>query len=193
MGAMRDRVVSLTTSQGLAQVNWKMHEQNILDYFKTSTGRSDWTKHTALQISWCTYFVHWVLVRAGVSPTPHVGDSNSLGKLNSCSRFIKSMGGCYDSLPLEKATPQPGDMFYKPVPNNHIGLIIKVEPNGAIWSVNGNSGPDNGGPLYDTSEITKDDKGVVHHPIGYGYVFPSQQAKKYTPGQVLLIRLPDTP
>ena len=56
-------------------VHWAKYENRILEYFKYSTGNNNFTKHSAHTISWCSYFVHWCLWKAHVSPLPHVGGS----------------------------------------------------------------------------------------------------------------------
>jgi len=139
-------------------VHWAKYESRILDYFQYSTGKP-YTKHSALTISWCSYFVHWCLWKANVFPLPHVG--------GSIPRFLKSYGGAYQDYPvfLKNYTPKPGDMYYKPIPNNHIGFISDVRSAGngyEIRSIDGNSGPKGYSSYFDMSEGRK---------IGYGFIY----------------------
>ena len=169
----RDTVVATALQELSLPVHWKTGERRILEYFRTSTGTS-FTKHQALQVSWCSYFVHWVLAAAGMQTLPMVGTAGSLGKLGSVGRFMKinGAGGVYDSYPVtdKKYQPKPGDMYHRPTPNNHIGFISDVREAGngsyEIRSIDGNSGPLANSPYFDMSETT-----VTNHPIGYGFIY----------------------
>lgn len=148
-------------------VHWAKYEQRILEYFKYSTGKS-FTKHYALRISWCSYFVHWCLWRANVSPLPHIG--------GSIPRFLKSTGGVYQDYPvfLNNYAPKPGDMYYRPRHNNHIGLISDVRSTGKgyeIRSIDGNSGPQGYSRFFDMSEGRQ---------IGYGFIYQPPKWRRLT-------------
>ena len=135
--------------------NWAIHESRILQYFTSSTGLS-YTKSQALTLSWCTFFVMWVLEQAKMDPMPAVGipppENFAIG------RFIKSLNGSttignaadgpaywgvYDafSVKLQQYTPQAGDLFYLPNHNNHVGIVEEVIGDAKIVTLNGNSGP----------------------------------------------------
>ena len=159
---MRARVLLVANGELHAKLNepvhWAKYESRILDYFQYSTGKS-FTKHSALTISWCSYFVHWCLWKANVTPLPRIG--------GSIPRFLKSHGGVYQDYPvyLKNYVPKPGDMYYHPIPNNHIGFISDVRTAGngyEIRSIDGNSGPHGYSPYFDMSEGRK---------IGYGFIY----------------------
>jgi len=139
-------------------VNWKQNESRILEYFQSATGRT-YIKSAALTISWCTYFVMWVLRKSELDPLPAVGTPPP--KDFSVGRFIKSVDGrggagnatgthgywgVYDthSVAANKYQPKAGDLFYLPSFNDHIGIIEAVLPNGSVLTLNGNSGPAKG-------------------------------------------------
>lgn len=149
--------------------NWHDYPERILDYFYVSTAHPT-TRDAALKISWCSYFVHWCLVQGGMSILPRVGSPADLGKMTSIGRFIKAYGGVYDAYNVgaKNYVPQPGDMFYKPSPNNHIGLISDVRSAGngnvQIRSINGNSGHPYGSSYYFGNKIGK---GYVFQPAGW--------------------------
>ena len=146
MGGKAD-VVSIARSQ--IGVNWNNPdgERQILDYFLAST-QMPFTREAALKISWCTYFVVWVLLKAGVEPPPPTGPffSNNF----STARFFNNktivlpkgfaaVGGAYQGHSVGSYSPQAGDLYYKPIPNNHIGIIDSVQADGHLMLVNGNS------------------------------------------------------
>lgn len=163
MNPMRGRVIRVAKDELRKPVHWAKYETRILEYFKYSTGRS-FTKSSALTISWCSYFVHWCLWKAQVHPLPHVG--------GSIPRFLKSKGGAYKEHPvyLRNYTPMPGDMYYCPIPKNHIGIISEVRPSGngyEIRTIDGNSGPHGYSPYFDMSEGRKIGYGFIYQPTGW--------------------------
>lgn len=165
--SFRDTVLMAAYQELSVPVHWKTHESRILDYFKVSTGVT-YTKKAALEVSWCSYFVHWCLVQGGMNPLPMVGTAGSLGSMGSVGRFMKPSGGVYESFPVIKKNyrPKPGDMYNRPTPNNHIGFISDVREgaNGKfeIRSIDGNSGPMGFSPFFDISHGRK---------IGYGFIY----------------------
>ena len=179
--SLRDDVVRIARGEAAKPVAWSTDENRILEYFAASTGQV-WDKKRALTISWCSYFVHWVLLQAKVNPTPKVGTGTSLGKLGSIGRFMKSFGGVYAdrSVQLHDYRPIPGDMFYLPVPHDHIGIIVDVQDlkggQYQIDTINGNSGPDGPSPLFDSSPL-----------IGKNFVF---RRSRQLPGNSWYIKLP---
>jgi hypothetical protein len=175
--SFRDTVLMNAFDEAGKPVHWAKHEDRILEYFAVSTGRS-WTKEEALEISWCSYFVHWCLVRGGMQPLPAVGTSAQLGKMGSVGRFIRQFGGVYPGLPVVGPAayrPRPGDMYYRPMPHDHIGLIAEVGAASGrtyqIRTIDGNSGPEGFSPLFD---MTSGD-GV--HKIGYGFIYQPTEWK----------------
>lgn len=168
--ANAERVVSVAALEADKRVAWKTHEATILEYFRISTGQG-WTKREAFNISWCTYFVHWVLWKAGVQPLPLPGTSASLKSVSgSVGRFLKLKGGVYQEHAAyrKKYTPKPGDMYYQPNPSNHVGLIEKVDGQ-KIWTIDGNSGPAAYDERFDMSFNKK--------LIGYGFIYRSPVGK----------------
>lgn len=138
--------------------SWKTDEAQILEYFRVSTGQT-YTKAQAKTLSWCTFFVMWVLKKSEVSPFPMVGLPPP--ENFSTARFIASLDGktgatnkagahsywgvypAY-SVASKGYLPKAGDLFYLPNADNHIGIIEEVLDSGAIVTLNGNSGPAKG-------------------------------------------------
>lgn len=184
----RDTVLYNAYNELNLPVHWKQYEARILDYFLVSTG-TPFTKAQALEVSWCSYFVHWCLVKGGMSPLPMVGkpeelidprtkDNPKKKMMGSVGRFMKPNGGVYDAFPvgLKNYTPQPGDMYFRPVPNNHIGFIAEVREgkNGVfeIRSIDGNSGPLSFSPYFDMSHGRKIGYGFIYQPDGWRTLSP---------------------
>lgn len=135
--------------------NWKTDEAQILEYFRVATGNT-YTKERAKTLSWCTFFVMWVLKKSEVSPFPQVGLPPP--ENFSTARFIKSLDGktgasnkagahsywgVYPAFTVSSKGYQPkaGDLFYLPKFNDHIGIIEEVLDDGTLVTLNGNSGP----------------------------------------------------
>jgi len=182
----RDTVLAVAYQELSQPVHWKAHEARILDYFRVSSG-VNYAKAQALEVSWCSYFVHWCLVKGGMQPLPQVGTAGTLGDMGSVGRFMKGKGGVYDTYNVAKKEyqPKPGDMYYRPTPNNHIGFISDVREagNGAyeIQSIDGNSGPMGFSPFFDISHGRK---------IGYGFIFQPDSWRKLA-GECWYIKLCD--
>lgn len=178
LAAVRNQIVTIASQETIRQVNWKANEARILEYFLASTGKP-FTKQEAQKISWCSYFVHWVLLQCNAGAGIAVGIPQSLpmvqngkGKehrVTSVGRFFNDQGGPFQSHPAQgDYVPKPGDMFYLPkiknkyeqwVPVHHIGLVTKVEADGkSIWTANGNSGDRNGHGPYDLTYTTYTDR-----------------------------------
>jgi hypothetical protein len=174
--SFRDTVLYTALSQLQPPVCWANNEDRILDYFRVSTG-IEWTKAGALEISWCSYFVHWCLVTGGMAPTPRVGTSATLGGMGSVGRFMQSQGGVYTDHLVGRGdyAPRPGDMYNRPNPNNHIGFISDVRDAGGghyeIQTIDGNSGPLGFSPLFDMSRGKK---------IGYGFIYQPPEWRQLT-------------
>lgn len=168
----RDTVLYCAGEEAQKPVHWAAHESRILEYFLISTGQS-FTKKEALKVSWCSYFVHWCLWKGGMDPLAAAGTPGTLGKMGSIGRFLKSRGGVYEGYSVQKRNyePKPGDMYYKPNPNNHIGFISDVRPAGTgryeIRSIDGNSGPSGYSPYFDMSYGKKIGYGFTYQPDGW--------------------------
>ncbi|HEY4184986.1 MAG TPA: CHAP domain-containing protein [Polyangia bacterium] len=160
--------------------NWRENTDQILGYFSTSTNQS-WTRDNARKISWCTYFAHWCLVQAGVSPLPDAGTSDSLKDVGgSVGRFLKytpkeltarhqTGNGAYPFHAVASGTYQPkaGDLYYLPNHNNHVGVIVGVSGN-SIWTVDGNAGP---GKFDARFYVSYDKNGAPVKRIGDGFIY----------------------
>lgn len=172
----RDTVLYNAFQEAEKPVHWKSHESRILEYFRVSTGKT-FTKKYALEISWCSYFVHWCLFAGGMKILPKVGLPSELGKMGSVGRFMKSLGGVYENFGVfrKNYTPQPGDMYHRPNPNNHIGFIsdVRESSNGTyeIKTIDGNSGPMGFSAFFDMSHGRK---------IGYGFIYQPEAWRKLT-------------
>lgn len=138
--------------------SWKTDEAQILEYFRVATGNG-YTKAQAKTLSWCTFFVMWVLQKSKVDPFPMVGlpppenfstarfIKNVDGKLGPTNKAgSHSYWGVYPafSVASKKYQPKAGDLFYLPAADNHIGIIEEVQDDGSILTLNGNSGPAKG-------------------------------------------------
>jgi hypothetical protein len=186
--SFRDTVLMSAFQELQKPVHWKVHECQILDYFQVSTG-IPWTKSNALQISWCSYFVHWCLVKGGMSPLPRVGTSANLYNkelhkdMGSVGRFMDVNGGVYKSYLVgrKEYIPRPGDMYNRPRPNNHIGFIsdVRINEKGAveIRSLDGNSGPLGFSPLFDGTINPATGKTW----IGNGFIYQPPDWRTLTP------------
>lgn len=175
----RDDVVRIAKEEAAKKVCWRTHESRILEYFKASTG-TDWTKGEALKISWCTYFVHWVLIQAKVEPKVAVGLSGALGSVGgSVGRFMKKYGGAFEVTPATGSyIPRPGDLYNLLKPNNHVGIIVGVEA-GKIYTVDGNSGPPDSTKANDPDGRFGDYQLVNGHTIiGGSFIFRPPNPKK---------------
>ncbi len=182
--SVREDVVRIAKQEADNKVSWKNNENRILEYFKASTGKT-WTKSDALKISWCTYFAHWVLIQAKVEPKAKVGVPDDLNEVGgSVGRFMKNKGGVYDSQPANGVyTPKAGDLYYLPVPNNHVGIIVGVEA-GKVYTVDGDSGPLDHTKGNDPDNRFGDFQLVNWHSIiGGGMIFKPPLPKKLKPSE----------
>ncbi len=78
---------------------------------------------------WCAYFTSWVAREAGAPVGPN---GSGFGSVDALYSWAQSAG---KALP-RGAQPQPGDMI---VWDEHIGLVEKVDPNGTVHTIEGNS------------------------------------------------------
>lgn len=144
--------------------NWNDSPDTILEYFKLSTGL-DTTMNSALQVSWCSYFVHWCVDQAGLKNKVKVGPPEKLGSMGSVGRFRRSQGGAFQdyAVAYKKYVPKPGDLYNRASPNNHIGIVADVKMVGKrvmIQSYDGNSGPQWFSEYFHKGKRT----------LGYGFV-----------------------
>lgn len=137
--------------------HWGDRPWRILEYFQAATGRP-FTRAEALEVSWCTYFVMWVLVQSAVQPLPNVGEPGP--KNFAVARFLRSVDGrtatnrdgsqrlwgVYDahSVQLKRYRPKPGDLYYLPNFKDHVGIVEEVRSGARVVTLNGNSGPRKG-------------------------------------------------
>ncbi|MCS6931417.1 MAG: CHAP domain-containing protein [Acetobacteraceae bacterium] len=150
--AYTDNIVAFAARE--EGTHWGSNPIRILEYFLAATG-FPYTRQEALQVSWCTYFVMWVLTKAQVRPLPKVGRPPP--ENFSVARFIRSVDGrtatnkdgshrhwgVYDahSVALKRYAPKPGDLFYLPSFKDHVGIVEKVISGAKVETINGNSGP----------------------------------------------------
>ncbi|MEA2696427.1 MAG: hypothetical protein QOI66_698 [Myxococcales bacterium] len=179
----RDQVVLVANNE--AGVNWKENTPRILEYFQASTGQT-WTRDNARKISWCTYFAHWVLIKAGVRPLPAVGTADGLTSVGgSVGRFLKYSpdalkktkhdgNGVYEFHAASGGyIPRPGDLYYVPIPENHVGVIVGVDGK-HIYSCDGNGGPK---PGWDPRFYFSMQGKAVINRIGDGFIYKSGRPK----------------
>lgn len=171
--------IAAWTEQGTI---WKDNTDRILEYFATSTNQA-WTRENARKISWCTYFAHWCLVQAGISPLPNAGVPDALKSVGgSVGRFLKfgpkeltarhqTGNGVYNFHGATSGAykPSAGDLYYRPHHNDHVGVIVGVSGNN-IWTVDGNAGP---GGFDARFFISYDKTGKPVKRIGDGFVYSS--------------------
>jgi hypothetical protein len=192
----RDQVVIAANDE--ADVTWWDDTDRILEYFATSTGQM-WTREAARKISWCTYFAHFVLVKAGVRPLPAAGTSDSLKSVGgSVGRFLKyspdalkktghAGNGVYNfhSVSAKTYAPRPGDLYYLPNHNNHVGVIVGVSGS-QIWTADGNAGPAG----WDKRFFVSWSKGTPVKRIGDGFVYKPGAPKTLKAGD-FYIEIPE--
>jgi hypothetical protein len=78
---------------------------------------------------WCAYFVSWAARQAGVP----IGDSGQgFGRVDDVFAWAQKAG---KALPAG-STPSPGDLI---VWDEHIGVVERVDPDGTIHTIEGNS------------------------------------------------------
>ena len=87
--------------------------------------------YDALQNSWCTHFVYWVVDRGGMG-----------GKIAKTPLGEKSVSRMFDAFQTT-TSPRPGDLYYMKVvggkTTHHVGFVSKVFDK-EIESLDGNSG-----------------------------------------------------
>jgi hypothetical protein len=193
------RAQIVIVAKGEADITWYSNTDRILEYFATSTGKT-WTRESARTISWCTYFAHWVLVKAGVKPLPLAGTYDSLSDVGgSVGRFLKyspdalkqtkhTGNGVYEfhSVSAKTYTPRAGDLYYLPNHNNHVGVIVGVSGD-QIWTVDGNAGP---GGFDKRFFITWGKGGTPVKRIGDGFVYQPSAPKTLKAGD-FYIEIPE--
>ena len=113
---------------------------------------------------WCSLFASWVWQHAGV-PLP--GPTALYGNSGALYTWVAEHGG--HVLP-PSARPSPGDaLFYGSSPSDslHVGIVVRVQPNGQITTVEGNY----------AGQVTRVGPFASSHPVGerapiYGYAEP---------------------
>jgi hypothetical protein len=80
---------------------------------------------------WCAYFASWVARQAGVP----VGDQGQgLGAVSEIWSWAQQTGRAIPNGP--GVVPQPGDLIV--FGDQHVGIVVGVQPNGSIDTVEGN-------------------------------------------------------
>jgi hypothetical protein len=153
--AYTDGIVAIAAAE--EGTHWGNNPGRILEYFQAATGVPT-TREAALKVSWCTYFVMWVLIKAEVDPLPKIGDQPP--KNFAVARFLRSVDGwtatnrdgsqrhwgVYDahSVALKRYKPKAGDLYYLPRFQDHVGIVEEVKSGASVVTLNGNSGPRKG-------------------------------------------------
>ena len=78
---------------------------------------------------WCAYFTSWVAKQAGAPVGPN---GSGFGSVDALYSWAQSAG---KTVPRGQQ-PQPGDLI---VWDEHIGLVERVDPNGTVHTIEGNS------------------------------------------------------
>jgi hypothetical protein len=78
---------------------------------------------------WCAYFVSWAAREAGVPVGPN---GSGFGSVDALYGWAQQAG---KALPRGQQ-PQPGDLI---VWDEHIGMVERVDPNGTVHTIEGNS------------------------------------------------------
>jgi hypothetical protein len=125
---------------------------------------SDCTIYSSPCEEWCSLFASWVWMKSGV-PLP--GPTSLYGYSGALYEWARDQGG--HVLPAS-ARPAPGDaVFYGTSPSEsaHVGIVVRVLPDGQIETVEGNY----------AGKVSRVGPFPPSHPIGeragiYGYAQP---------------------
>lgn len=155
-GDLRAAIVRIA----LGQVGYKPATENCTKYVKTCA-------------EWCAIFTQWVWREAGVNPVFETWYARTVAQ-----EAIDSKGATGTFKPHKMGTrdgnPLPGDalIYGTPTPPGtpgHVGIVVKVHPDGLIDTVEGNTGNDQ------VSHYQKRDPATLSNGPGQplsGYVAP---------------------
>jgi hypothetical protein len=99
---------------------------------------------------WCAYFVSWAARQAGA---PLGDQGQGFGSVDALYAWAQRSGRAYTA--GSGQTPQPGDLI---VFHEHIGLVERVDANGTIHTIEGNSSDQVARRIHQPSEAV----GFVH-------------------------------
>jgi len=80
---------------------------------------------------WCAGFVSWVYQQAGATGIRSCGATNLINQFNISP---------HQKLDIDTNMPQPGDVIYRSSPSTHVGIVYKVDSNGTLYTIEGNTG-----------------------------------------------------
>jgi surface antigen len=134
------------------------------------------TKYQKINQPWCGAFVNWVFKEVGVKIP------NCVSTLAGATAFKKNKAW----QDAETATPQVGDCVFFDFPHDgidrisHIGIVIKVNGDGTVTTIEGNTAPDKKGDQRNGGQVCqkvraykKKNRGKVKpslpvHIVGFG-------------------------
>jgi len=120
---------------------------------------------------WCGSFVMWCADQAGVKVP------NTVSTPAGAAAFKKA-GAWIDAV---LADPEPGDICYFDFPADgvdrisHVGIVIKDNGDGTVWTIEGNTSPDKKGSQRNGGQVSKKLRGFKKNPknemisiVGFG-------------------------
>ena len=134
------------------------------------------TKYQKINQPWCGAFVNWVFKQVGVKIP------NCIYTPTGAAAFKKNKAW----QDAETATPEVGDCVFFDFPNDgidrisHIGIVIKVNGDGTVTTIEGNTAPDKKGDQRNGGQVCqkvraykKKNRGKVKlslpvHIVGFG-------------------------
>lgn len=107
------------------------------------------TKYQKTNQPWCGAFVNWVFKEVGVKIP------NCVSTLAGATAFQKNKAW----QDAETATPEVGDLAFFDFPHDgidrisHIGIVVKVQKNGTVITIEGNTAPDKKGDQRNGGQV----------------------------------------
>jgi surface antigen len=105
------------------------------------------TKYQKINQAWCGAFVNWVFKQVGVKIP------NCTSTAAGAAAFKKAWQDA------ESATPEIGDCVFFDFPNDgidrisHIGIVVKVNNDGTVTTIEGNTSPDKKGDQRNGGQV----------------------------------------
>jgi len=107
------------------------------------------TKYQKINQPWCGAFVNWVFKQVGVKIP------NCVSTLTGATAFQKNKAWQN----AESATPEVGDLVFFDFPHDgidrisHIGIVTKVNADGTVTTIEGNTAPDKKGDQRNGGQV----------------------------------------
>jgi len=132
-----------------------MNQRNqIVETAKAELGliegpKENQTKYQKINQPWCGAFVNWVFKEVGVKIP------NCVSTLAGATAFKKNKAW----QDAESATPEIGDCVFFDFPHDgidrisHIGIVIKVNADGTVTTIEGNTAPDKKGDQRNGGQV----------------------------------------